>query len=224
MIAILDLLDSERRLAVSYVPQRRSPALAALWVLDARIGSLLAGTGDPRLLQIKLAWWREAIEALDSGTVPPEPVLAGLAEHVLPLGVSGGELAELTMGWEHLATDGALSDTDLAGFAALRGGVLFRFSARLLGIEPAAWVERAGEAWALVDLARKSSSEPEARRALEAAAERLGGNRSWPRALRPLGMLAMLARRDAERGIGRFEPQGSPRRMLRMLGYWLTGR
>ena len=48
--------------------------------------------------------------------------------------------------------------------------------------------------------------------------------RRWPSALRPLGMLAALALRDAARGTGRFERQGAPARMLAMARHRLTGK
>ncbi|MBV8685981.1 MAG: squalene/phytoene synthase family protein [Alphaproteobacteria bacterium] len=217
-------LDPDRVLALSYVPSRRRPAVEALWRLDAAMGAVLAGGREPMISRIKLAWWREALEKLDRAPAPAEPVLQALAEHVLARGVSGAELAEMEAGWSVLLSGEALTEADLALYAAARGATLFRCTARLLGGEGGAAGEggEGGEAWALVDLARHSGNWPDAEAALAAA--RRYPLRPVPGPLRPLGMLAALARRDAEPGRPPWEPQGAPRRMLRMLRHRLTGR
>jgi phytoene synthase len=213
-------IDPDRILALSYVPARRRPAVEALWKLDAALGAVLAGGREPMLSRIKLVWWRDALEALDAGRVPAEPVLQALARDVLPRGVAGAELARLEEAWSLLLSPDPLTKSELQRYATARGGRLFELSARLLGVDAAA-AEDAGRAWALADLARHSN-EGDAGAALEAlrllpAAPRLPGP------LRPLGMLAALARRDAEADRTRWEPQGSPGRMWRMLRHRLTG-
>lgn len=214
-------LDPDRILALAYVASARRPALESLWRLDAALGAVLTGGREPMLSRIKLVWWRDALVALDSRPAPAEPVLQALAAHVLPRGVTGAELSEMEEGWATLLAEGALDPSELNAYAAARGTTLFRLSARLLGAEASPDQERAGEAWALVDLGRHSG-EPDASAAFAAAREIMLPD-SWPGPLRPLGMLAALARRDAERP-GPPEPQGSPARMLRMLRHRLTGR
>ncbi len=214
-------LDPDRRLALAYVPPARRPAVEALWRLDVALGSVLATGREPMVSRIRLAWWREALERLDREPPPAEPLLQALARHLLAAGVGGAELAEMEAGWSRLLIPGRLSAADLAGHAAQRGGRLFRLSARLLGGEEMQ-VGGAGEAWALVDLARRSADPADAAAALAAAAAvRLPVR--WPVPLRPLGMLALLARRDAARAGRGFEARGAPPRMLRMLRHRLTG-
>src|SRR3954470_11347204 len=147
-------LDPDVTLALSYVPAARRPALQALFALDAALGAVLAGGREPMISRIKLAWWREAIEALDGEEAPAEPVLQGLAEHVLPAGVSGSQLAEMEKGWGALLSDAPLTPEELATYAARGGETLFAGAARLLESEAKA----GGEAWALVDLARRSGN------------------------------------------------------------------
>lgn len=212
-------LDPERRLALAYVPARRRPAIEALWRLDAALGAVLATGSDPMISRIRLAWWREALEKLDAAPAPAEPVLQGVARHLLPAGLPGAELAAIDQGWALLADPAPLAVEALELYARLRGGLLFAWSARLLGQQ--AHEAPGGEAWALIDLARRSSDPAEAAAAARAAASRSARSR-WPRPLRPLGMLALLARADAEAGPP-FAPQGSPARMLRMLRHRLTG-
>jgi phytoene synthase len=211
-------LNPETSLALSYVPARRRPAIEALFGLDAALGAVLAGGREPMISRIKLAWWREALERLDRETAPPEPVLQAIAEHVLPAGIPGSELAEMEEGWAALLSDEPLTPEVLATYASKRGGLLFACAARLLGGEG----ETGGEAWALVDLARRTGN-AEDREAALAAARALPVPARLPPRLRPLGMLSVLARRDAQPGRPHWEPQGAPKRMVRMLVHRLSG-
>jgi phytoene synthase len=171
--------------------------------------------------QIRLAWWRESLEKLDDQPAPAEPVLRAVAEHILPLAVSGRSLAEMEAGWAALAAPHALEAEELRNYARDRGGRLFSLSARLLG-EDWPFLEDAGQAWALIDLARHSG-EPDSAAAL-ALAQSVPAVPAWPYRLRPLGMLWVLAKRDLTRTGGPFEQQGSPARMWRMFRHRLTGR
>lgn len=183
------------------------------------MGAVLATGREREVSRIRLAWWREALARLDRAPPPAEPVLQGIAAYVLP----AADLAAMADGWEELLAEGPLDDAALAAYAAARGGTLFRHAARLLG--PSGHpVEAAGRRWALVDLARHSARRDEAEAALAAARRIEGeGERAWPARLRPLGMLAMLAQRDLDRGPGAWERPGAPARMLRMLRHRLIG-
>lgn len=213
-------LDPDRALALAYVPTRRRAAVGALWRLDAALGAALAGGREPMIARIKLAWWREALEKLDRAPAPAEPVLRDTAQHVLPL-VTGAELARMEEGWAMLSGGGLLTAEQLRTYAERRGGLLFRYTCRLLGEEMEA-LEQAGEAWALVDLARHCGSTDDSDVAIAAARERRPPLH-WPSKLRPLGMLAALAARDSDPARPPWEPRGAPARMLRMLSHRITG-
>ena len=144
----MDGSEAERALAVSYAPADRREALVALLALDRVLGRIVAATGEPIVGQMRLTWWHDALERLDSDGPPAEPTLVALAQHVLPV-VAGGELARLIDGWEVLLEP--VDAAALAGFGAARGGTLFALAARLLGGEA---VAGAGEGWALADLSR----------------------------------------------------------------------
>lgn len=213
-------LDPDRTLALAYVPHRKRAAVEALWSLDSALGAVLAGGRERLISQIKLVWWRDSLEKLDRERAPAEPVLQAVAAHILPSGITGAELAELEAPWTVLLDEHALGSEQLEAYAE-RGRLLFGLSARLMSPSTDFPVEEAGALWALADLARHSG-EPDASAAREAARGRRV-DRRWPSALRPLGMLACLAMRDAAHD-GAPEPQGSPARMLRMLRHRLTGR
>ena len=213
-------LDPDRTLALSYVPAKRRAAVGALWRLDSALGAALAGGREPLISRIKLAWWREALERLDREPAPAEPVLQDVAAHILPA-VSGAELAPMEQGWAVLPSAEILGAAELDSYAAGRGGLMFLYTARLLGGEVEG-LEKAGEAWALVDLARHCATREDSDVALaEARTRRVAGR--WPARLRPLGMLAMLAARDLDPARPPWEPRGSPKRMWRMLRHRITG-
>lgn len=213
-------LDPDRKLALTYVPAKHRVAVTSLWHLDAVLGAVVSGGKEPMISRIKLAWWREALEKLDHAPAPAEPTLQAVADHLLPYGIAGAEVAGMEDGWAVLLNEDALNEGELQTYAAARGAAFFRLTARLLGAEASAEHLKAGEGWALADLARHSG-EPDAGAAL-AAARSISVPSNWPSILRPLGMLAMLAKRDIERGTA--EPQGAPGRMLLMLRHRITGR
>jgi phytoene synthase len=217
-------LDPDRALALTYVPAARREALRALWRLDAALGAVLAGGREPLISQIKLAWWRDSLEKLDHSKPPAEPVLEAVATHVLPSGVSGSALSEMEAGWTTLLSQEPLTPGEIHDYATARGGLLFRYAGLIMGATTTAEMERGGEGWALVDLARHSNP-ADAEAALAAARERFAEAEKlrWPSALRPLGMLARLASRDALRPLAELEPHGAPARMWAMLSHRLTG-
>jgi phytoene synthase len=214
-------LDPDRTLALAYVPAKRRSAVGALWRLDSALGASLAGGREPMISRIKLAWWREALERLDRERAPAEPVLQELEAHVLPAAIGGAELAAMEEGWTILASPEALDPDALGAYARARGALLFRHSARLLG-DPESAVDEAGEAWALVDLARHCATAADSDIALAAARERKLP-RHWPSRLRPLGMLAVLAARDLDPARPPWEARGAPARMWRMLRHRISG-
>ena len=212
-------LDPDRRLILAYVPGRRRAALEALWRLDVTLGAVLATGRDPAISQIRLAWWREALERLDRAPPPAEPLLRALAETVLPAGVTGAELAQMEEGWALLLTPGRLGDETMMAYAEARGATLFHLSARLLG--EAGAPEGAGARWVLIDLARRASDPQEAAGARKLAAD-MSDDNMWAKPLRPLAMLDRLTKRDAKSDRKYLEVLGSPARMLSLLGYRLS--
>lgn len=218
------VMDPERALALAYAPARLRPALAALWRLDERLGEIVAATREPMVGAIRLAWWREALEALDRAPPPSEPLLVEIADALLPAGISGAQLAEIEAGWAALLTGDPPDEEAIATYGRLRGRQLFGLAARLLAGGTSDEATVAGEGWALADLGARLG-DPHAAAVAKAEAveclEQLKDFR-WPLPLRPLGMLAVLARHDA--ASGRPRRQGSPRRVARALWHRLTGR
>ncbi|HEU4705022.1 MAG TPA: squalene/phytoene synthase family protein [Sphingomicrobium sp.] len=215
-------LCADRTLALSYVPARHRPALTALFAIDCAMGDVVKTTSEPALGAIRLAWWRERLEELDSGPPPAEPRLRSAAAELLPRGIAGRDVAALANGWLRLFEPFPW-DVRVTEAIAFRGRHLFALGARLLAV-PGEPIEAAGGLWALTDAARHCS-DPQSRLMLlgeaTAFARGLGGTK-YPAGLRPLSMLAALAVRD----LGRepFEAEGSPGRIAAMLAHRLSGK
>lgn len=211
--------DPERALILTYAPPAGRAALAALLALDDALALLLRTTREPAIGQIRLAWWRERLEGLDTGPPPAEPVLLGIAAS----GVPGASLTPIVDGWEVLIEE-RLDGDALARFGAGRGA-LFVAAGKAMGAvgDPLA---EAGQGWALADLARHLGEPGEAAEALAMAAPLLAAATAarWSREGRSLGAMAHLARHDLALAPGEAAPVGAPSRVARLLWHRLTGR
>jgi len=209
--------DPERTLALTYAPVgAQRDALTALLALDEALGDVVRTTTQPAIGQIRLAWWDNALRALDTAPPPAMPVLEALARDVLPLGPTGTLLADMIEGWDVLIEEPSLDDSALATFAERRGGRLFAIAAQLLGGDRER-TTRLGQGWALADLARYLEDAEAARRATDAA-RRVSGE-SLAGVARSLGVLTLTMRLDLAGA-----PHGGPRRAARLAWFGLTGR
>jgi len=159
----------------------------------------VATTSEPALGAIRLAWWRERLEELDSGKPPPgEPRLSAIARQLVGRGITGRELSRLEDGWLPLLQPFPWGEEAAEGLR-LRGKVLFAVGAKLLGSAPQD-AEDAGALWSLVDAA-SHCSDPQSRGVLMGSARELLPKlpRKIPRELRPLTVLAALAAIDGVR-------------------------
>ena len=176
--------------------------------------AVVARATDPLLARVKLAWWREQLEALDNGSPPAEPRLRAVAEELLPRGVAGADVAALETGWATLLDDPV--DFDLV---QARGQALFGLSAALIGTNDPL-LDTSGTLYGLMSSARTGLAVDDARIASLLAA---AGAHRVRRPLRPVSALARLAARDARHGPP-FEPEGSPGRALAVLAHLWSGR
>ncbi|WP_448502115.1 squalene/phytoene synthase family protein [Sphingomonas sp.] len=216
---------AERRLILGYAPAGQRPAVAALFELDEILASILRTTTEPAIAQMRLAWWHDALSALDDTPPRKVPVLEALAARVLPGGTTGAELASLVEGWDILVEeDLAVADTRRRHAEARAR--LFVFAAIMLG-ESGHDVGPAGRGWALADLAGHVDDAKLSRAAAAEAlihADAALANR-WPRELRTLGAMAHQARMDARCWArGERPPVATPGRVLCLAWHRMSGR
>ena len=211
------LTDPWLDLAFSYAPDRSRAALEALFALDTALGNILRTTSEPLVGQMRLAWWREALQSLDTSGAPAEPVLQSLTALALPLGITGAALSAMVDGWEPLLGDSRLGSIE--DHARLRGRALFAMAGVALDAAEGDPVGEAGEGWALADLAANLSDPALASQARERAAAMLAHARRsrWSRNGRALGALALIADRQLSGPV-------PPSFVLRLARFRLTGR
>ncbi|WP_260484070.1 squalene/phytoene synthase family protein [Sphingomicrobium flavum] len=205
-------MTPDRALALTHFPAPIRPAVEAIWRVDATLAEVVAGTTEPAVGAIRLAWWREALERLDHSDPPAEPRLADIAQHCLPRGVTGAMIAEIEDGYAALLEE--VPDSLRIGKA---GAAHFAAIARLIG-EDDPKLAGAG-ALAMLARVRGLSSEELKPAALQRMAS-LKGHR-FARPLRPLTNLARLAARDFLRR--EVEPEATPGRAFAMLSHRLSG-
>ena len=197
----------DRDLVRLYWPVELRASFDALMALDDAMAEVVVGASQPALAAITLAWWREALERLDTLPPPAEPRLQAVARLLLPRGISGHDLSKLETGWA-----GLLHDEAGGAEASLRGRSLFKLAARLLGRRDA---DGSGELFGRADLLRRSG---ESRWRGEVP------SRSWVTGpLRPLTALDALARRDLL-SCTAIEPEATPQRAWTLLHHRWTGR
>jgi phytoene synthase len=209
-------------LVLAYVPAVRRQAIHTLFALDQALADIVRTTTEPLIGQMRLTWWHDALGKLDSAPAPAQPVLEAVSQDLLRAGVQGSEVAAMIDGWDVLIEEAALDEAALRRFGEGRGGTFFALAAKLLGMDAEEATRAAGAGWALADLSAHLSNPIEAEVARRVALEQLhlGLAQTWPRKLRPLGMLAHFARMDLEGG----SPPGSPRRLGRVVWHRLSGR
>lgn len=203
----------DRDLVRLYWPVELRPAFDALLGIDDALAEAVATSTQPALGAIRLAWWREALERLDSSAPQPEPRLQAAAAELLPRGVTGAMLAGLEDGWATLLEE----EPDIERVGE-RGAKLFAIGATLLGASDPR-LAAAGRLFSQEQVARKGlMAVPRPMDELNALA-----SHRFARRLRPLTALARLAARDVKQSIG-FEPEATPRRAAALLSHRLFGR
>lgn len=202
---------TDRELVRLYWPVELRPAFDALFGIDDALADVVTSSTQPALGAIRLAWWREALERLDTKPPPPEPRLQAVATELLPKGISGKDLAALEDGWATLLDE--VPDIERIG---RRGASLFRMAATLLGGSEDR-LEAAGRLFALGQAARKGLI---TRQSAAEGLQHLAGHR-FPKTLRPLTSFARLAARDARQAA--IEPEATPARAVALLSHRLFG-
>lgn len=123
----------------------------AIHAYDLELQRVVGDIKDPLLAEIRLAWWREQVQALAAGgEAPAQPLLQALAAgRAAGSGVDLAALSRLEDGVLPLLADEPLP---LMQMAESRGAVLFAALAQAMGAAPLP--EGAGTAFALGRLAR----------------------------------------------------------------------
>jgi phytoene synthase len=73
------LEDRDHYVAALYAPDETRPALLALYALSCELAAVPGLVSEPELGEIRLQWWRDAVEAMFAGNTTDHPILRQLA-------------------------------------------------------------------------------------------------------------------------------------------------
>ena len=139
--------EPDRYLAALYAPEPARARLIALAAFQAEIARITTTVREPLLIDIRLQWWRDALDSLRTGSATGHPVADSLAEPLraglLPPGLLLG-MIDATAAQRPLA---AWTDPqDLRGHCARLHGAAFALAARALGAQHSDVLEVAAQA------------------------------------------------------------------------------
>lgn len=220
-------LDRDRYLAGLFAPAPARPHLYALYAFSAEIARVRDVVSDPLPGEVRLQWWRDAIEGTGRGEVEAHPVASALLAAVDRFHLPRAALVRLIEARIFDLYDDPMPTTnDLEGYAGDTSSALIQLGAIILaeGSDPgtAEPAGHAGVAYAVTGLlrafpfhaARGQVFLPEdllVRHGVERA-DILSG-RSSPGLLAALSELRTLARRHLDRtraSIGGVPPMAAP--------------
>lgn len=185
-------LPDETRLALAYSGAKVRDALRIFFEFDLRLSRIVAGTTEPMLGQIRLAWWRDAMKLPEKERPKGDAVLDGISAHWA--GREAGLIA-LVDAWEQMLSEPPLKRSAAQSFAEGRAAPL-RVLAKECGFsdEDASSVNNAGLKWALADAASHVAAQGERETLVSVAQEfALPGKVKSP--LKGIAVLAALGQR-----------------------------
>jgi hypothetical protein len=190
-------LQPPQILAITYAPVSAQSRLAWLLAIDQRLISVLHRASEPMIAQLRLSWWRDALNAPCDKRPKGEPLLAELTALEPDAQLIGSALAFVDA-YEILATDHDAQQQNTA--RAARIGALVRAYAHWIDASPRDqdWIESIAAWWGNPALPRP---------------------KKLPVTARALTILAM-----AEHTAQSASPSSSIRQGLRLSWHALTGR
>jgi 15-cis-phytoene synthase len=202
-------LSADQILCLAYAKAHNRAGLEALFQIDAYLGAVALGAREAMMARIKLAWWREQGFAPDAPTSDLTDVIAVIVDQPLVM----AKLDLLVTGWDAVIGD----EGSLAAYAAGRGVGLFGAAMALDGRDLFPDGAAAARGWAMADLARMTGDAEVMTQARDVLAPLAPS--AFADLVRPMGVLAVLARSDARRGLAGAWRPGSPTRMARAFGF-----
>ena len=151
--------DPDRYASALFAPQSARAALFALYAFNVELARAAEQVSEPQLGEIRLQWWRDALERASVGEATGHPVADAVGSVVRHYPSSRDSLAGLIDARSFDVSEKIMPDsTALDDYLGRTAGALFRLAAevsaphRTAGIEPA--VRAAGIAYGLTGLMR----------------------------------------------------------------------
>ena len=162
--ALIRRVDPDRWLTSRFIADQRARAdVLALYAFDHELARALKVASTPLLAEIRLTWWREALDEIFAGeAVRRHPIAEALAGAVRRRGLTRAPLEAMIDGQIAALDDAMLDEAAILGWADAVEGSVASLAATVL--DPAASAQAAataGRAWGLA-LLRRSGRAPEA--------------------------------------------------------------
>ncbi len=87
--------DRDRYWSALFAPERLQPGLHALYAFDAGLAHIAAAAKEPMVAQIRLQWWRDAVDLAAPGTKTGNPVADALTGAIEEYGLPKESLIAL---------------------------------------------------------------------------------------------------------------------------------
>ncbi len=148
--------DRDRWLASLFAPAEKRPHLHALYAFNIEIARIRDVVSDPMPGEIRLQWWRDALEDAARGDVQAHPVADAFLDTVAQCALPSGDLAALIEARRADLYDDPMPDLPaLIAYCDATASYLFRAAAKILagrGADEAA--HYAGVAYGLTGIMR----------------------------------------------------------------------
>jgi phytoene synthase len=151
--------DPDRFFASLFAPAAARPHLLALYAFSGEIARIRGLVSEPRLGEIRMQWWRDALEGETRGDVQANPIAAALFDTIARFRLPRSAFVDLIEARRFDLYDDLLPTVpDLEGYAGETASVLIRLASLVLagGQDPggADAAGHAGVAYAVVGLLR----------------------------------------------------------------------
>lgn len=140
--------DKDRYLASLFAPDQLRPHLHALQAFNIELARVRDTTREPGLGEIRLQWWRDALDGIYGGAVPETPVAQALARAIERGDLPKHSLANMVEARRFDLYDDPMPDLGtLEGYLGETSSALIQLSALVLaGIDALAAAEASGYA------------------------------------------------------------------------------
>ena len=154
--ALVRRVDPDRWLASRYISDAHARAdVIALYALNYELSRAAEVASQPLIGEIRLAWWREAVEEICEGRpVRRHPVALALAEAVRRRGLPRPGLEALIDGRLRELEPWPLAEDEVLDYLDATAGCLMTLGARALAGAAPGDLRFAGRAWGLAGLLR----------------------------------------------------------------------
>jgi phytoene synthase len=160
MSALEDIVrasDPDRYIATLFAPSKKRPLLFALYALNHELGHIADAVREPMMAEIRLQWWRDALEEARAGKPRGHDVLQGMATVFAHAEIPSELLDAMIDARTFDASGETFADlAALESYADATSGNLMCIAARILGDDGSAdaFAREAGISYALCGILR----------------------------------------------------------------------